>query len=275
MLTRLPTMTRLNNLLYRQRSDCSERKTPALINLPSEEAKAFVASVLSLEPKVAAFDCDGTLWKGDAGEQFFDWEMRQNFLPAEVMRWARPRYSDYKGGKVPEEVMCGEMVTLHRGLEESFVEQQAQRFFGGPFSQGIFPEMRLLVRKLQDSGCQVWAVSSTNEWLIRAAMRHFGIPPDHIRAAAGEVQDGVITGRILRVPTGPAKVLALQEAGAGEVDAAFGNSRWDIEMLDFSRHPFAVNPNPDLERTARQKGWPIYYPDGVLKPRKDGPGRPP
>lgn len=234
-----------------------------MIALPSERAKAFVESVLSLEPKVAAFDCDGTLWKGDAGERFFDWELRQNFLPAEIMSWARPRYSHYKCGKVPEEVMCGEMVTLHRGLKEDFVEQQAQRFFEGPFSEGIFPEMQTLVRRLQEAGCQVWAISSTNEWLIRAAMRHFGIAPDRIRAAVGEVKDGVITGRILRVPTGPGKVLALHEAGVDELDAAFGNSRWDVEMLDFSRHPFAINPNPDLAHMAEVKGWPIYYPDGV------------
>jgi HAD superfamily phosphoserine phosphatase-like hydrolase len=234
-----------------------------LSDLPSEQARGFVESVLRLRPQTAAFDCDGTLWRGDAGERFFDWELRQDFLSPENIHWARARYSDYKKGIVPEEVMCGEMVTLHKGLKEDFVEQQAQRFFDGPFSKGIFPEMQNLVRQLQESGCQVWAVSSSNEWLIRIAMGHFGIPRAHIRAALGEVQEGVITGRLLRVPSGHGKVLALTEAVEGEVDAAFGNSKWDTEMLSFARHPFAVNPNPDLERTAKERGWRIYYPDGV------------
>ena len=48
-----------------------------------------------------------------------------------------------------------------------------------------------------------------------------------------------------------------------EIDAAFGNSRWDAEMLAIAKHAFAVNPNPDLEVAARQRGWTIYFPDGT------------
>jgi phosphoserine phosphatase len=44
-------------------------------------------------------------------------------------------------------------------------------------------------------------------------------------------------------------------------DIAFGNSRWDVEMLAFSRHAVAVNPNPDLEKLAIEKAWPTYWPD--------------
>ena len=41
----------------------------------------------------------------------------------EVRRWARPRYAEYKAGKVAEDVMCGEMVSMHRGLREEVVQQ--------------------------------------------------------------------------------------------------------------------------------------------------------
>ncbi len=74
----------------------------------SPKAADFVASVLSLQPRIAAFDCDGTLWAGDAGEGFFDWELKQGLLPDEIVAWARSRYADYKSGKVDEETMCGE-----------------------------------------------------------------------------------------------------------------------------------------------------------------------
>ena len=37
----------------------------------------------------------------------------------EIVRWARARYVDYRAGKVSEDEMCGEMVTLHQGLKES------------------------------------------------------------------------------------------------------------------------------------------------------------
>jgi len=48
-------------------------------------------------------------------------------------------------------------------------------------------------------------------------------------------------------------------------DAAFGNSRWDADMLAIARHPFAVNPSADLERLAGERGWPLYWPDSVRR----------
>ena len=47
------------------------------------------------------------------------------------------------------------------------------------------------------------------------------------------------------------------------IDAAFGNSRWDTEMLEHAVHAFAINPNPDLEAWACQRGWTVYFPDGT------------
>src|SRR5579862_1291877 len=83
----------------------------------------FLDSVLRLQLKLAVFDCDGTLWAGDAGERFFDWELRRGLLSDEAARWVRARYGDYKARKVREEQMCGEMVTIHKGLAESDVLQ--------------------------------------------------------------------------------------------------------------------------------------------------------
>src|SRR5450759_77555 len=89
----------------------------------------FIESVLSLKPLVAAFDCDGTLWSGDAGEGFFSWELEQALVSEPIMQWARSRYADYKAGQVAEDVMCGEMVTMHRGLREEIVQQAADAYF--------------------------------------------------------------------------------------------------------------------------------------------------
>ena len=221
----------------------------------------FVESVLTLQPQLAIFDCDGTLWSGDAGESFFDWELTQGVLPDSIERWARARYADYKAGKVSEDDMCGEMVTMHRGLAESELQRIAKQFFDENFVSQIFPEMQELVRRLQSSGCDVWAVSSTNEWVIRAAMQHFGIDDRKILAAAVKIENGRVTDQLIRVPSGDGKPRAILEVIGKNPDAAFGNSRWDAAMLAIARHTFAVNPNPDLEQLARERGWKIYRPD--------------
>ena len=217
--------------------------------------------MLRLQPRLAVFDCDGTLWAGDAGEGFFDWELKRGVVSDEVIRWARPRYADYRAGKVIEDDMCAEMVTMHRGLTQAEMQQAANQYFEENFVSQIFPEMRELVRRLRESGCDVWAVSSTNEWVIRAGMKYCGIAEDRILAAAVAIENGIITDRLVRVPTGAGKPAAIRDVIRKDPDAAFGNSRWDADMLAIAKHPFAVNPNPDLEKTARERGWTVYWPD--------------
>jgi len=228
-------------------------------------ATQFIESVLRLGPQVAAFDCDGTLWSGDAGETFFDWEMKRGIVSEEVARAVRARYAEYKAGKVSEEDMCGEMVTMHKGLSESAVMEAATEFMTLHFPGRVFPEMKQLVHRLNERGCEVWAVSSSNEWLIRAGVKEFGIPESRILAANVELDYGIVTDKLVRVPSGPGKPKALREVAGKEMDAAFGNSRWDVDMLAIAKHAFAVNPNPDLETTAQQRGWAIYFPDGTRR----------
>ena len=223
----------------------------------------FLESVLQLKPKVAAFDCDGTLWSGDAGEGFFDWEIKQGVVPAEVGNGMRARYLEYKAGRVSEEEMCGEMVTMHQGMTEAAMMKAASDFMEHAFRGQIFPEMQELVARLRESGCDVWAVSSSNEWVIRAGLKPLGIAEDHILAAKVQLEYGVITDRLAYIPSGPGKPKVLREVVKESIDAAFGNSRWDAEMLAMAKHAFAVNPNPDLESAARERSWTIYFPAGT------------
>ncbi len=229
-------------------------------NMP-ERAAAFVESVLRLKPKVAVFDCDGTLWAPDAGEGFLDWELQRGLLAPDVARWVRERYADYQAGNVREDVMCGEMVTIHAGLRDEVIERAAEEYFAPNIEPWIFQEMRALVARLPQQGCAVWAVSSSNQWIIRVAMRRFGIPRERILAAEVAVHNGVITDRLLRIPSGPGKAEAIRGRIGPAVDAAFGNTRWDAEMLQLARHPFAINPTRDFEQYAQQSSWSIYFPD--------------
>lgn len=225
----------------------------------------FIESVLNLKPRIATFDCDGTLWSGDAGEGFFSWEMAQGLVSDEIVRWARSRYAAYKAGQVAEEVMCGEMVTMHRGLREEIVQQAADAYFPQAIAPNIFPEMRELVHRLRAAGCDVWAVSSSCQWIIRSGMESFGIPPNRILAAEVAVDNGIITDRLVRVPSGPGKSEAIRSALKSSPDhtpdCAFGNAIWDREMLAMSKHPFAINPNPDLQEIALANRWTVYQPD--------------
>lgn len=240
--------------------DQATRSQGAKVQRSDEHGRNLIDSVLQLQPRLAVFDCDGTLWSGDAGEGFFDWELKRGVVSDDIVRWARALYADYKAGKVSEDDMCGEMVTLHKGLKEVDVLRLSREFFEQNFVSRIFPEMKELVRRLQETKCEVWAVSSTNQWVIREAMPFVGISQEKILAASGEVKNGIITDKLTRLPSGPGKPKAILEVIGQVPDVAFGNSRWDADMLILARHAVAVNPNPDLEKMAQEKTWTVYWP---------------
>jgi HAD superfamily hydrolase (TIGR01490 family) len=238
----------------------SSTKSAPIVSLP-EKAARFIDSVVTLRPAVAVFDCDDTLWRGDSGKGFMDWEIENKLISEEVASWGRARYAEYVEGKVDEEAMCGEMVAWHKGLKISDLEDAGERYVVERIEKRIFPEMQEVVARLLSQGCDIWAVSSTNEWVIRAGVKRYGIRPDHVLAVSLESENGIATGKLIRVPTGEGKAVAVREFIAKKVDMVFGNSIHDAAMLELARKPYAINPNPDLRQIAQQRGWTIYDPD--------------
>jgi phosphoserine phosphatase len=224
---------------------------------------AFDARVHALSPKIAVFDCDGTLWSGDAGSSFMRWTIETGLISPEQIAWLNDRYEGYKRREVSELAICGEMVQVYRGLSIATMRDAAAEFFRTYIEANIFPEMAELVGELQKNGCEIWAVSSTNDWVIEEGVRRFNIPANCVLAARVETQDGLATDRIVHVPTDEGKVEALRRVGITAPDAVFGNSVHDAAMLSIARGAFPVNPSADLLRHSAAIGWPVYYPASV------------
>ena len=102
----------------------------------------FLAAVRALSPAVAVFDCDGTLWSGDAGSSFMNWTVDTGLVSREAADWIDGRYRGYKRGEVSEIAICGEMVQLYQGLREEEMRKAAREFFAGRVERNIFPEMQ-------------------------------------------------------------------------------------------------------------------------------------
>lgn len=224
----------------------------------------FRRAVLAPVPHIAVFDCDGTLWDGDAGLGFMTWSMEAGLLSRDSSGWISARHHLYRQGQVSEVDICGEMVQIYAGLRDDELRRAAAQYFKAHVEAQIFPEMRTLVADLHAAGTTVWAVSSTNDWVVEEGVRHFGIPPDHVMAARVRVRDGVITSEVIDVPTDEGKRTALLRAGITAPDVVFGNSIHDAAMLEMAKRAFPVNPTPALAEIAGQRGWSVFYPESVL-----------
>ena len=223
----------------------------------------FYAAVHSLSPKVAVFDCDGTLWSGDAGSGFMNWTIETGLVSREATDWIDARYRGYLRKEVSEAAICGEMVQMYQRLREEEMRRAAKTFFASRIERNIFPDMLALVEELRRKDVEIWAVSSTNNWVIEEGVRRFGIPSERVLAARVAVKDGMVTDALLDVPTDEGKVTALRRAGVTTPDAVFGNSVHDAAMLAIARRAFPVNPTPGLVERSAQEGWPVYYPVSV------------
>jgi phosphoserine phosphatase len=225
--------------------------------------KDFIDSVLSREPAIAVFDCDGTLWAGDSGYDFMIWSIEEGLVSRNVSDWIDSRYRLYRAGKISELAICGEMVQIYDGLSELEIRGAAAVFFRSRFSGKVFPELRSLVASLQERGTDIWVVSSTNNWVVEVGVHGLDIPPSRVISARAAVVGGVITSKLLDVPTDEGKAESLIKAGIATPDVVFGNSVHDAAMLEIAQHAYAVNPTPALVKIAVQHAWTIFYPDGV------------
>lgn len=223
-------------------------------------AAEFSRQVLEGKPRVAIFDCDGTLWSGDSGYGFMVWSLEQGLVSRSTSDWIDARYRSYCLGDVSEEAICGEMVQMYAGLREQELQSAAAEYVRSFVLPRVFPEMEKLVEELRQAGTELWAVSSTNRWVVAEGVRPFGIPAERVLAADVIVVADNITSAIKDVPTDEGKAEALKRVGLSKPEMVFGNSLHDLAMLDLAVKAFPVNPSPGLLEAAAERGWSYFRP---------------
>jgi phosphoserine phosphatase len=234
--------------------------TSAQVEVPRWTAEEFERLVVESRPRIAVFDCDGTLWSGDSGYGFMVWSLEQGLVSRSTSDWIDTRHRAYQAAQVSELEICGEMVQIYAGLHEDELRAAAAHYVREFVLERVFKEMAALIATLRKMGVELWAVSSTNKWVVAEGVREFGIPDARVLAAEVAVADGIITSRIVDVPTDEGKAGALQRVGLASPDAVFGNSIHDLAMLEIARRPFPVNPSPALLKAAASKGWGFFRP---------------
>jgi len=239
------------------------RVSATQMNATKWAAGEFQRRVLESRPKVAVFDCDGTLWSGDSGYGFMVWTLEQGLVSRSTSDWIDTRYRGYLAGSVSEIQICGEMVQMYAGLHEDELRNAAARYLNLFVRPRIFGEMTALIATLRETGTELWAVSSTNKWVVSEGVRDLGIPEQRVLAAEVVVKDGIITSELIAVPTDEAKAVALERAGRPRPDAVFGNSIHDLAMLEIAARAFPVNPSPALLEAAAKRGWGYFRPQAA------------
>jgi HAD superfamily hydrolase (TIGR01490 family) len=124
----------------------------------------------------------------------------------------------------------------------------------------VYAEPLALVEQHRDRGERVYIVSAALQEIVDALAAELGF--DGAVGTICEVEDGVYTGRSLRVLHGVAKAEAVRELAAREgidleASTAYSDSDSDLPFLESVAHPVVVNPDRGLRAAAAERGWPV------------------
>lgn len=189
------------------------------------------------ERPVAVFDADGTLWDHDAGEAFFDWQLRHcqiRGLPPDP--WAH--YRTWK--KKDPHGAYGWLAQLSAGAPLEAVHDWARACKTEHSPWPVFRSMKMLIDRLRNFGVDIFIVSASVKWAVEPfAYDLLGIPFDHVLGVETETVNVAGAQRIVTdlvkmpITYRQGKIQALLRASGGRKPfLAAGNSIGDIALLD-------------------------------------------
>jgi len=124
----------------------------------------------------------------------------------------------------------------------------------------VYDEAVDLIEEHHAAGRDVIIVSTSGAEMVEPIGEMLGA--DHVVATRMEVADGRYTGNIRFYAYAENKAKAISDLArkrgydlAGSY--AYSDSITDVHMLEVVGHPFAVNPDKDLRRIAKERGWPV------------------
>ncbi len=204
------------------------------------------------------FDADGTLWRGDVGEDFLRYLGSNGLLPN-----APPNvYARYEVLHETEPLEAyGFAVAVMEGVAEAELERWSAHFFEQRFRGKLFAFVRPLFELLQGAQIDVWLCSASPRWIVEAGARTLGLDPSRVIGVDTEVVGGRLTATLKRpITAGDGKVTWLARKGV-RFGFAAGNGELDLPMLEAAAHRLVVAPFDGQEnalvREGRARGWPI------------------
>jgi putative phosphoserine phosphatase/1-acylglycerol-3-phosphate O-acyltransferase len=213
-------------------------------------------------PGIAAFfDFDGTLIDGYSATALYSHRLRNFEIgPDEALRTMLASLRSDAG----EEQFAALAERSVRGwagrVEEDLVEL-GERLFVQGIAAALFHDAWRLVKAHQRRGHTVVIATSATRFQVDALARELGV--EHVLCTQLEVENGVLTGRLLgRPPWAGGKVAAIQAfAKAHQLELTqshgYANGDEDVAFLDAVGHPHAVNPQKRLAGVAAERGWPV------------------
>jgi len=115
------------------------------------------------------------------------WSIEVGLVSRNASDWIDSRYRLYQRGESPRSRCAVRWCSFTTAFVRIELRHAAQEYFRTHIEAQIFPRMQQLVAKLRSLGTEIWAVSSTNNWVIEEGVSRFEIPASRVLAACVQV----------------------------------------------------------------------------------------
>jgi HAD superfamily hydrolase (TIGR01490 family) len=215
--------------------------------------------------ELALFDLDNTLLAGDSDFEWAQYLISRGVLDREVYE-ARNRdfYEQYKAGTLDIHAFLDFQLKPLARHSRAELDAWHADFMASRILPIVTAKGRELVRRHQAEGALTAIVTATNSFVTAPIARLFGI--EHLVATEPQRSSDGFTGSVEGVPCfREGKIVRVEAwlAGLGhdwrsfERSWFYSDSHNDLPLLGKVTDPVAVDPDPALERHARERGWPI------------------
>jgi HAD superfamily hydrolase (TIGR01490 family) len=216
------------------------------------------------DPAAAFFDLDKTVIAKASMVAFSGPLHRAGMLSRRMLlraAWSQLVYAQFGASSAKLAKLRDSVLRLTRGWDHVEISAIVREALVDVVEPIVFDEAIDLIREHQAAGRKVFIVSASPEEVVAPLAQFLGV--DEALATRAELDaDGRYTGRTERYCYGPEKVVAMREAaGRDGIDLsmsyAYSDSATDLPMLEAVGHPVVVNPDRELQRAARARGWEV------------------
>lgn len=212
---------------------------------------------------LAIFDLDNTLIANDSDYLWGEFVCEQELVDVETYRKGNAYFhQQYEQASLDIYEYLGFALEPLTRYSMDELKQYHELFMDQHIRPIMLEKARVLLQKHRDRGDHLMIITATNRFVVEPIANEFGV--DTLLAIELEIEDNRYTGKVTGIPTfQDGKVSRLQEwltenpGFSMEGSYFYSDSKNDLPLLQKVDFPFAVNPDPELEKTARENDWPV------------------
>lgn len=215
-------------------------------------------------PPIAAFDCDGTLWDQDIGNNFFRHQIKHKLvpLPQKPLQYFKQQLEQDK-----QKAFLW-LAQINKGVHIDSVRSWAKEALESLLNLHVFESQQKIIQHLLSKGVKVFFVTASVKWAIEPMAKIYGLKNESVIGITTKIKDNIVTDiQDGPITYGEGKVRSLmQKTNNSPYFLASGNTLGDLYLLESAtdiKISIALaqpdqnifNEEQELLKIAKNKNW--------------------